>query len=137
METKLKMIVPKESVVGMLLAHKDYKVVNSSGKGILQHDAFTWECFGGFFVPAILSKKSKKLEMNLQEYLRGMSKEERENFVETFFAVFEKTSIQNIMQLKELKISTLLNIMREFKNVPSSTKRNLVAVLRMLITGMN
>ncbi len=137
MESKLKMVVPKESVVGMLLGHRDYMVVNSSAKGVLQHDAFTWECFGGFFVPSILSKKSKKLEMNLEEYLQGMSKEERKNFVETFFAVFEKTSIQNIMQLKELKISTLLNIMKEFKNVPSSTKRNLVAVLRMLITGMN
>lgn len=137
MEHKLRMIVPKESVVGMLLGHKSYMVVNSNAKGILQHDAFTWECFGVFFVPSVLSKKSKKLETNLQEYLQGMSEEERKNFVDTFFAVFEKTSIKNIMQLRELKISTLLNIMKEFKNVPSSTKRNLVAVLRMLITGMN
>ena len=61
----------------------------------------------------------------------------RKNFVETFFAIFEKSSITNIMQLKELKISTLLNIMKELKNIPAVTKRNLIALLRMLITGMN
>ena len=66
-----------------------------------------------------------------------MSLEDKKNFVETFFAVFEKTKITNIMQLKELKISTLLSLMKELTNVPSSTKRNLVALLRMLITGMN
>lgn len=134
---KLMMVVPKESVIGMILGQGNYKVVNSSAKAILQHDGYTWECFGGKLVPTILSKKSEKLKNNLQEYLASMSEAEKKSFVETFFAVFEKSQITNIMQLKELKISTLLNIMKELKNVPSSTKRNLVALLRMLITGMN
>jgi len=137
MSSKLDMIVPRESVVGMLLGHKDYRVVNSSYKAIMQHDAVSWECFGGNFVTTTLSKKSEKLAKNLEEYLNGMNEEEKKSFVETFFAIFEHTSITNIMQLKELKISTLLNILKEIKNVPSFTKRNLVAILRMLITGMN
>lgn len=137
MVPKLKMFVPKDSVVGMILGHGDYYVVPSKNKGILQHDASSWECFGGFLVTTTLSKKSKKLEQNLKEYLDGMSEEEKKSFVTTVFAVFEKSNISNIMQLKEFKISTLLMILKEVKNVPSSTKRNLVAILRMLITGMN
>lgn len=134
---KLTMIVPKESVIGLILGHSTYRVVNSSQKAVMQHESWSWECFGGYFVPATLSKKSEKLDQNLNEYVNAMSFEERKNFVETIFAVFEKSNITNIMQLKEFKISTLLSIMKEIKNVPSSTKRNLVAVLRMLITGMN
>lgn len=137
MSLKLTTIIPKECVIGVILEGKDYKVVNSSAKAILQHDAYTWECFGGCLVPTFLSKKSEKLKSNLKEYIAGMSNEERKNFVETFFAIFEKSSITNIMQLKELKISTLLNIMKELKNIPAVTKRNLIALLRMLITGMN
>lgn len=137
MSSKLTMIVPKESVVGMMLGHGKYRVVNSSFKAVLQHDATSWECFGGHFVDTKLSKKSEKLENNLKEYLDGMSLEEKKNFVETFFAVFEHANITNIMQLKEFKISNLLNIMKEVKSVPSSTKRNLIAILRILITGMN
>ncbi len=134
---KLTMIVPKESVVGMLLGHKNYRVVNSSLKAILQHDATSWECFGTHFVDTTLSRKSEKLQQNLNEYLDGMTIEERKNFVETFFAVFEHSNITNIMQLKEFKISNLLRIMKEIKNIPSSTKRNLIAILRMIITSMN
>ena len=53
------------------------------------------------------------------------------------FAIFEKMNIQNVLELKELKLAMLLKIMKELTNIPSSTKRNLVAILRMLITGMN
>lgn len=134
---KLIMIVPKESVIGMILGHKNFLVVNSNGRAVLQHDAYTWECFGGFFVITELSKKSRKLEENLAAYLDSMTVEEKKSFVETFFAIFKKTNITNIMQLKDLKISMLLNLMKELTNIPSSTKRNLIAVLRMLITGMN
>ena len=63
--------------------------------------------------------------------------EEKKNFVLTFFAIFEKMNIQNVLELKELKLAMLLKIMKELTNIPSSTKRNLVAILRMLITGMN
>ena len=51
--------------------------------------------------------------------------------------VFEKSHITNVMQLKDFHISTLLTIMKEIKNIPSSTKRNFVAIVRLLITGMN
>ena len=137
MRKKLTTVVPKESVIGMILGNQDFQVVNSSARAILQHDGYSWECFGGCFVKTDLSKKSEKLKSNLHEYLQGMSEEEKKSFVETFFAIFEKTQITNIMQLRELKISTLLNLMKELKNIPSSTKRNLIALLRMLITGMN
>ena len=40
-------------------------------------------------------------------------------------------------QLKDLKITTLLMLMKELTSIPTNTKRNLVALLRMLITGMN
>ena len=66
-----------------------------------------------------------------------MSDQERKSFVETFFAIFERTNITNIMQLKDLKITTLLMLMKELTSIPTNTKRNLVALLRMLITGMN
>ena len=44
-------IVPKSSVVGMLLEHEeDYTVVDSSQQGLMQHDGFSWEVLGNHFV---------------------------------------------------------------------------------------
>ncbi len=137
MSSKLKMFVPKDSVVGLSLHHGNYQVVNSSNIAIFEHDATSWEVFGGCFVLCELSKKSKRLEANLQEYIDHMSVEDRKNFVETFFAVFEKSEITNIMQLKDFKISTLLSIMKEIQHIPNKAKRDFVAIIRLLITGMN
>lgn len=134
---KLAVFVPRESVIGMILENANLHVVKSNSLAVLQHDAYTWECFGGKFVLTELAKKSKNLHNNLEEYLKSMSLEDRKNFVETFFDIFKKSEITNIMQLKELKIASLLKIMKELKNVPTKTKQNLIAILRLLITGMN
>ncbi len=133
---KLTTILPEESVVGLSLYQKDYKVVPSSNFAIMQHDATSWEIFGSYFVKGKLSRKSEKLQKNLIEYIETMNMEERKRFVETSFQVFEKTKITNVMQLKDLKISTLLTFMKEIKNIPSETKRNFVAIMRLLITTM-
>ena len=134
---KLFMLVPEDSVVGMSLSYTTCYAVPSRNMGILQHDAGSWEVFGGKFAKGTLSKKSKKLHENLVSYVDAMSEEEKKSFVETCFSVFEKSHITNVMQLKDFHISTLLTIMKEIKNIPSSTKRNFVAIVRLLITGMN
>lgn len=44
-------IVPKSSVVGMLLEHgEDYVVVDSREQGLMQHDGFSWQVLGTGFV---------------------------------------------------------------------------------------
>ena len=48
---KVTRIIPEASVIGMLLTHqKEPLIVASSQKGILQHDAFTWEVMGPSFI---------------------------------------------------------------------------------------
>ena len=48
---KVTRIIPEASVIGMLLSHqKDPLIVASTQKGILQHDAFTWEVMGPSFI---------------------------------------------------------------------------------------
>lgn len=51
LEDRIHTIVPKSSVVGMLLEHEeDYTVVDSSQQGMMQHDGFSWEVRGNHFV---------------------------------------------------------------------------------------
>ena len=51
LEDRIHTIVPKSSVVGMLLEHEeDYTVVDSSQQGLMQHDGFSWEVRGNHFV---------------------------------------------------------------------------------------
>ena len=48
---KVTRIIPEASVIGMLLTHqKEPVIVDSTQKGIMQHDAFSWEIMGPSFI---------------------------------------------------------------------------------------
>ncbi len=52
LEERIHTIVPRSSVVGMLLEHEeDYTVVDSSQQGLMQHDGFSWAVKGPRFCP--------------------------------------------------------------------------------------
>ncbi len=104
-KNKLKMFIPSESVIGMTLCHDfNYEVVKSNAKGLWQHDAFSWECFGGIFVPDELSKKSMTFSRSIKEFLEQISDEERKEFVEAIFSLLEKAGIKSTENLTLSKI---------------------------------
>lgn len=130
---KLKMFVPEQSVIGMMLGHDSYYVVKSNGLGFLQHDGFTWCCFGGCLETGSLSKRSLKLEDDLKDYLLSMSLEEKKMFVNTLDNVCENLGIKNIMQFREIKLTSFINFFHEIKNVPNDMKRRFLEVIKMIV----
>ncbi len=129
-------IVPENSIIGMILYKPNIIPVNSNGFGILEHDAYTWEVKDTNFVTSVLSKKSQRLNTNLKEYLNEMTQDEKKLFVAATFKVFDNLGITNITQLKDISINRVLNMIKELKNLPQSTKKNLIAVLRMIMLGI-
>ncbi len=135
MQNKLRMFVPEQSVVGMILGHQNYTVIKSHGIGILQHDAYTWCCFGGKLQTGSLSKKSRELEEKLKAYLLQMKEQEKKDFVSLLSKICEDLNINNVMQFKNVNISTVINIIKEIKNMPSEMRRRYIEVLKLLILG--
>ena len=88
MTAKLKMFVPEQSVFGMILEHQNYQVVKSHGIGILQHYGDSWCCFGGKLEKGVLSKKSRKLENSLVEYLDNMTIDEKKELNQNILIKF-------------------------------------------------
>ena len=135
MSQKLKMFVPEQSIFGMILGHQQYQVVKSHSLGILQHYGDSWCCFGGKFLEGKLSKKSNKLEENLKNYLNKMTEEEKIKFVETLIIVCKNLKIKNVMQFRDIKISSIINFLKEFKDIPNSTKKIFFDVIKMILVG--
>ncbi len=135
MTSKLKMFVPEQSIFGMILGHQKYQVVKSHGIGILQHYGDTWCCFGGKFLTGNLSKKSQKLEKNLKQYLNEMSEEEKIKFIETLSQICVNLNIKNVMQFREIKPISIINFIKEIKNVSGPMKKRFLDVIKMLMLG--
>ena len=82
---KIRSIVPKSSVVGMLLAHpENYQIVDSSQIGLLQHDGLSWQIMGDhFIILSELTHESIRTERTIRSWLQKIPQEEREEFVDS------------------------------------------------------
>lgn len=95
-------IVPKSSVVGMLLEHEeDYTVVDSDQLGLLQHDGFSWQVRGNRFITLRQVTRQAQLgDQELRTWLREIPVERRERFVEALFSVLGASGAATLTDLR-------------------------------------
>lgn len=129
-EKKIKMYIPEQSIIGMILYHtSDYKVVKAKHFSILQHDAFNWKLDNNGFILSKQNKRSKNLEKRLTQKLEEISIPERLNLVENMFNLFKKNDIKDT---KEIKINSVFKLIKSFKELDKETKNQLIEFLIIL-----
>ena len=102
-EKKIIKMVPQDSFVGMLLhTAGSYQVVESSGKGVLQHDMFTWVVKEGNFVyKEEINPATEKKNQQINEWIASYSPEEQQEIVDALFEIIEATNGQECVSLIE------------------------------------
>lgn len=129
-KNKIRMYVPKDSIIGMLLYHTtNYQVIKSKGFNIIQHDAFNWLCDDSSFIKDKQTKRSINLEKKITEKLETLSIDERMNIVSSIFNIFKT---KNIKDTKDIKIKELLEIIKEFIKIDKETQNWIVELLLIL-----
>lgn len=127
-------IVPKSSIVGMLLNHEDdYLIVDSEMVSMIQHNAMLWQIKGGKF--QYLDKRSASSELidtTLTEWINTLSLEKRENIVENLFGVIESTGITEFSQLTDNVFSNIITIIKGLTQMPSEDREMITKVLLKL-----
>lgn len=108
----IKSLVPQSSVVGMLLEHdENYTVVKSRQTGPFQHDGLSWNVMGGSFVHLEnVTGGCKRLDKTLNEWIQTMTPAQREQFVESAYAIL---SADNALTLTDLVSVTRLKRNRQ------------------------
>jgi len=127
-------IIPESSVVGMLLEHEEkYTIVKSTQSGILQHDSFSWQVLGKYFVIAEeRSAYSEITDMALRTWINGMDKEERILFVDTLFDLLESTDATTLTGLNSDKLKTATSLLRKIKNMNEEQRAGMNKILLTL-----
>lgn len=131
---KIKKYTPEVSVVGMILySTPNYIVVKSNYKGILQHHAMSWQCFGSYFIPAKQSKNSIKFNNSIKEFLKNNTEEELKEFVKAIFEVLQKSDINSTETVTIKKIIKCVNCVRELKTYDPKTKDKLLKLFNIVL----
>ncbi|WP_418756044.1 Mbeg1-like protein, partial [Eubacterium ventriosum] len=128
---KIKTIIPESSVVGILLEHEEkFIIVKSTQKGLLQHDAFSWELIGTQFLAAEeRTQYSEISDAALKTWLSQMDTEERTLFVDTLFDILQSTDAKTLMDLNANKLETAMSLMKTIKNLDDDKKAGMNKIL--------
>lgn len=129
--------VPQDSLVGMLLIHKEaYQVVHSiAPNGISQHHLETWECGPQHFSYAEqLTEAGENIGENIREWLDSMSYEEKKQFIAVLYDLVD--DYKTVGQLFSAK--NLYKVMQEYRGLDPDRKQvvsEAVGILRKSMVG--
>lgn len=121
---KIHSFVPENAVVGMLLERAgEYAVVKSNGKGLFQHDAMSWEVLGPRLITVeAVSDSSRVLNGILKNWMREISSEEREIFVDTLYKILETTQARSVDDLNAEKGRIANVVLKEISGLDKETR---------------
>lgn len=131
MKERISTFLPQSSVVGMLLEHEEgYTVIRSRNMGLLQHNGFSWEVMGGKFIYLdSITENSKMLDKKMKSFLAGMTKEERENFVDSIFdALSTNTGAKTLTELSGEKLK-LFKVWGTLDDTSKAQFRKIAAIM--------
>ena len=129
-QRKLSVLLPQSSFVGTMFEKGErYTVVQSSARGLLQHDPFTWVLEGPAYIklPA-LSDKGKKNEEQFREGMQKMSAEEKKRFVDTLFDLVASTGAETLTDFADGGIKKLVTLVKGYGGLDKQ-KRDLMLAL--------
>ena len=127
-------IVPYRSLVGMLLEHdNDYMVVSSSEKGVMQHDAMSWQVKGAAFVKERgLSQSSRTMNETLSNWINSIDRIEREEFVDTLFEIISASGATTLSEIQSDRHAWAGASLKLYAGLPKKEKTMMRKVLLSL-----
>lgn len=129
-------IIPQDSIIGRLLnAGRDAIVVRSRKKGILQHDALSWEIMGNHFIPAKRSPDSIYLEKVLSEWLENVDDDSRRIFVDQIFGVLQTLGADTMKDVRQITLKELGEAIQLIRSLPKENQSEMADVLKKLVAS--
>ena len=133
---KLHSIVPKSSVVGMLLEHDDnYTVVDSNELGLMQHNGFTWQVMGTCFITLPhIQNAAKESSIAIRRWMLSISPNKRKEFADALYSILTASGAKTFTDLKEENLKGYLAIARATLDVDKEIRNGLIQFFQLLIT---
>ena len=130
----IRSIVPKSSVVGMLLAHpENYQIVDSSQIGLLQHDGLSWQIMGDHFVTLPeLTRESIRTDQRIRKWMKKIPQEERKEFVDALFDVLNASGAHTLSEVRKDRVKTITSSFSSMKELPKETRDRILEFIMLL-----
>lgn len=126
---KLKAYVPETCVVGnMMTPPWPREHVANLAKSVEQHDMFNWSVGGECFDLATVDAEDTEVSNKVNEWMKGIPREEMGGVVEELFGVFENNGIEDIHDLMNIDFKHLLGMIMSATKL-SGENRTLLGII--------
>ena len=101
MVPRIRTYIPQSSVIGMLLEHEEpYTVIRSKSVGLLQHDLYSWEVEGKWFLPMQeITDSSQFIDATIKTWFAEMTNQERNQLVDVMFTLLGTGGVGNAVEI--------------------------------------
>lgn len=130
--SKLRKIVPEDSVFGMLMEERTgYRVVKSSGVLFAQHASTHWAVEGDDFVGVdAISPEAAILAGTLNSWAKLYEPREREMFIDAVFGILSAANSETWAEMGESPASSTLAIVEATAQLPAEMRSTIFKMLR-------
>lgn len=133
-QDRIRRYLPDSSIIGMILENPvEPIIVQSTAKGMLQHDAMSWQIEGPKFVKGQLSESAIQLHETLHSWLSNIDESGREQFVNDLFSILESTGVDTLTQVQEGGLKNAATMLRELHQIVPGTWSELEALLKAVL----
>ena len=137
MMPKIIRIIPEYSIIGTLLEHeKEPVIVASSSKGLLQHDAFSWEVQGPALVRRdSLNKTALRFIEILHKWIDGMDMEQKRLLIEDLFATLQASGYENLSDVQSGGLKSLAAMVKRVEKFAPESRGMMQELLTAICGG--
>lgn len=137
MMPKIIRIIPEYSIIGTLLEHeKEPVIVASSSKGLLQHDAFSWEVQGPALVRRdSLNKTALRFIEILHKWIDGMDTEQKRLLIEDLFATLQASGYENLSEVQSGGLKSLAAMVKRVEKFAPESRGGMQELLTAICGG--
>ena len=121
---KVHTYIPQTSIIGRLLNHKeDTTILKSTQTGIMQHDLYSWQVLGGEFIKAELTNSSEFVDKTITNWLKEVSAEQREKFIDALFEILNTTQVETLSEIRNNLFTNARTMVKTYQNLEPETKK--------------
>lgn len=133
--SKINTYIPQDSVIGRILKHRwEITVVNSSNKGLYQHDIYSW----GIIKDKIIRNdgvtgSSEFTNETINEWLLNTSPENRKIFVDGVFEMLYSSESESFRELSKTWTKEIPNMMGAYKDISKDDRKVISKMIKEFI----
>lgn len=131
---RIQSYVPKDTIIGRLLEHKEaVTVIDAVESGLTQHDAFHWNVEANGFVKADhWSEESDQIQETIDQILMSKDDEHRKLYIDVMFHVLDRLEIRQITDFSSVGFRQGINGIRELTTMSNEERKFLFDVITFL-----